>query len=140
MNKSLLAAALVALALTACGKKDEPTPPPAPVVTPAPAPAPAAPAAPVIGGGIAGVASKREQEGIKIYNEKKKYNEWEFVYDISKDKTRTGGGVQQQAAGATPAQQAGSLAAATPAQQTGQPATASTTPTPAMPVTPPPSQ
>ncbi len=45
----------------------------------------AAAAAPTIGGGIAGVASKREQEGIKVYKDKTKYNEWEFVYDISKD-------------------------------------------------------
>ncbi len=62
----------------------------------------------VIGGGIAGVASKREQEGIKIYKERKKYNEWEFVYDITKDASRTGG------AGATPA------AAQGQAGQTGQ--------------------
>ena len=45
----------------------------------------------VIGGGIAGVASKREQEGIKIYNGRSDYHEWEFVYDISKDKGRSGG-------------------------------------------------
>ncbi len=42
-----------------------------------------------IGGGIGGIASKVEQEGIKRYNDKKKYNEWEFVYDITKDPTRT---------------------------------------------------
>ena len=54
---------------------------------PAAAPAQAGPQ--VVGGGIAGVASKREQEGIKLYKEKKKYNEWEFVYDITKDPTRT---------------------------------------------------
>jgi hypothetical protein len=45
-----------------------------------------------IGGGIAGVASKREQEGIKVYGDRKKYNEWEFVYDVTKDKARTGAG------------------------------------------------
>ncbi|HZL57938.1 MAG TPA: hypothetical protein VFC21_12685, partial [Bryobacteraceae bacterium] len=44
-----------------------------------------------IGGGIAGVASKLEQEGIKSYNERTSYDEWEFVYDISKDKSRGGG-------------------------------------------------
>jgi hypothetical protein len=43
----------------------------------------------VIGGGLAGVASKREREGIKSYNQRTKYNEWEFVYDISKDPTKT---------------------------------------------------
>ena len=44
----------------------------------------------IIGGGIAGVASKREQEGIKIYGGRTDYHEWEFVYDISKDKGRGG--------------------------------------------------
>jgi hypothetical protein len=43
-----------------------------------------------IGGGIAGVASKREQDGIKTYKEKNNYKEWEFVYDITKDPLRTG--------------------------------------------------
>jgi len=31
--------------------------------------------------GIAGVASKREAEGIMVYNDRSKYNEWEFLYD-----------------------------------------------------------
>src|SRR5258708_6418023 len=38
-----------------------------------------------IGPGIAGVASKLERRGIKVYNEKEKYNEWEFLYDLTKD-------------------------------------------------------
>jgi hypothetical protein len=50
-----------------------------------------------IGGGMAGVASKREQEGIKIYKEQKSYHKWEFVYDITKDPARTGGAVPQGA-------------------------------------------
>jgi hypothetical protein len=107
---------------------------PPPTAPPAPAAAPVAQAAPVIGGGIAGVASKREQEGIKIYNEKKKYNEWEFVYDISKDKTRTGGAIPPPPA-AAPAGQS----ATTPAATTATTPTA-TTPTTPAPVTPPPSQ
>ena len=38
-----------------------------------------------------------EQEGIKVYNSQTSYEKWEFVYDMSKDKTRTGGiGVPQQ--------------------------------------------
>jgi hypothetical protein len=49
-----------------------------------------------IGGGIAGVASKLEQEGIKIYNDHTAYNEWEFVYDSTKDTLRGGGMIQQQ--------------------------------------------
>jgi hypothetical protein len=40
-----------------------------------------------IGGGIAGVASKLEAEGIKVYNDRTKYNEWEFVYDFRQDRT-----------------------------------------------------
>ena len=51
-----------------------------------------------ITGGIAGVASKVERLGIKIYNERAKYNEWEFIYDFSKD--RTGGGRAAGAMGA----------------------------------------
>lgn len=48
MNRSLLIAALVAVGLTACGKKEEkPAPPPAPAPTaPAPAPTPAPTPAP----------------------------------------------------------------------------------------------
>jgi type II secretory pathway pseudopilin PulG len=38
-----------------------------------------------IGPGIAGVASTVERTGIKIYNDKVKYNEWEFIYDLTKD-------------------------------------------------------
>jgi hypothetical protein len=37
------------------------------------------------GGGIAGVASKSEARGIKVFNERENYNEWEFVYDYRKD-------------------------------------------------------
>ena len=40
---------------------------------------------PAIGGGIAGVASKDEHSGIKIYNDKSKHNEWEFIYDFGKE-------------------------------------------------------
>lgn len=40
MNKSLLLASMMVVALAACGKKD-PVPPPAPTPVPAPAPAPA---------------------------------------------------------------------------------------------------
>jgi hypothetical protein len=60
-----------------------------------------------VGGGIAGVASKMEQEGIKVYNSQTSYEKWEFVYDMSKDKTRVGAAgvpVPQQP---NPAQQPG---------------------------------
>ena len=61
-----------------------------------------------MGGGIAGVASESKGPAIIVYNERKKYNEWEFVYDQSKDKglagvTRGGG------APGTPAGQMGSM-------------------------------
>jgi hypothetical protein len=38
------------------------------------------------GGGIAGVATKYKGPSIKIYNDRQKYQEWEFVYDPKKDK------------------------------------------------------
>jgi hypothetical protein len=69
-------------------------------------------AAPTIGGGLAGVASKREQEGIKVYKDRSKYNEWEFVYDITKDQSRAGAGGQQQSQ-----QQQGQQQQQQPAQQ-----------------------
>ena len=40
-----------------------------------------------IGGGIAGVASKFKGTAIKIYNDQDEFPKWEFVYDISKDKS-----------------------------------------------------
>lgn len=40
----------------------------------------------VIGGGMAGVASKMDSEGLMVYNDRTNYKEWEFVYDKSKDR------------------------------------------------------
>ncbi|HEU5022760.1 MAG TPA: hypothetical protein VFT60_12745 [Bryobacteraceae bacterium] len=57
----------------------------------------------VIGAGIAGVASKKEGESIKTVNDHTKYNEWEFVYDITKDPARQMQG-RPGAAGASGAQ------------------------------------
>jgi hypothetical protein len=37
------------------------------------------------GGGIAGVATTYKSPSIKIYNERQKYQEWEFIYDPKKD-------------------------------------------------------
>jgi hypothetical protein len=45
-----------------------------------------------IGAGIAGVATTLEAEGVKIYNERTKYDEWEFVYDPQKDMRSALGG------------------------------------------------
>jgi hypothetical protein len=50
----------------------------------------ATPQAQTIGGGIAGIASTADAEGIKIYNEHTNYKEWEFNYDPSKDRGPAG--------------------------------------------------
>ena len=47
-------------------------------------------------GGIAGVASNAEGEGIHLINERGKYKEWEFVYDLKNDKSAVGGVQLQQ--------------------------------------------
>ena len=38
------------------------------------------------GGGIAGVASKSENPSIMVYNDRTRYNEWEFIFDITKQR------------------------------------------------------
>jgi hypothetical protein len=109
--------------------------PAAPTVAPTAAAAPATNSPQTIGGGIAGIASKLEQKGIKLYNDKKKYNEWEFVYDITKDPTRTA---------VAPAPAANANGAAAPGATSGAattttPGTTPTaTPTTATPPPPPP--
>jgi type II secretory pathway pseudopilin PulG len=45
----------------------------------------------MLGAGIAGVASKYKGESIRVYKEKSKYQEWEFLYDPRTDYT-TGAG------------------------------------------------
>jgi hypothetical protein len=91
-----------------------------------------------IGGGIAGVASKFEQEGIKIYKEQKSYHKWEFVYDITKDPARTGGAVPQGAPPPGTPIGGGTPGATTPGAQPGtQPGANGMPPTPPQPpVTP----
>jgi hypothetical protein len=44
------------------------------------------PGAQMFGGGIAGVASTAEGEGVKVYNERSLYQEWEFIFDPAKQK------------------------------------------------------
>jgi type II secretory pathway pseudopilin PulG len=44
------------------------------------------PGAQTIGGGIAGVASTAEGEGVKVYNDRTLYQEWEFIFDPQKQK------------------------------------------------------
>ena len=41
--------------------------------------------------GIAGVASQAEGSGVKVYNGRESYVEWEFVYDYRKDRDEPGG-------------------------------------------------
>ncbi len=66
-----------------------------------------------IGAGIAGVASTAETPAIMVYNDQKNYNEWEFIFDVTKQKQQANpnGGVP-----GTPAQAIGSPAG--PATQT----------------------
>lgn len=46
--------------------------------------------------GIAGVASTSEELGIKVYNGREAFNEWEFVFDY-RDAAGTQGGAAPQA-------------------------------------------
>ncbi len=48
------------------------------------------------GTGLAGVASTAKGVGIHIINDRKKYQEWEFIYDIKNDKTTGVGQMMQQ--------------------------------------------
>ena len=59
------------------------------LTTPRPGGLPGAAAAASVGlgSGIAGVASKIDAEGIKVYAERTNYKEWEFIYDQSQDKS-----------------------------------------------------
>lgn len=41
-------------------------------------------------GGLAGVASKKDMEGIMLYNEQSNYKKWEFVYDLTKEMASKG--------------------------------------------------
>ncbi len=54
------------------------------LTNPRPVTAGAQPAGRQIGGGIAGVASKSENPAIMVYNDRTNYNEWEFVFDYTK--------------------------------------------------------
>jgi type II secretory pathway pseudopilin PulG len=72
----------------------------------------AQPAGQQVGGGIAGVASTSENPAIMVYNERSSYNEWEFIFDFSKQR-----GVANPNVGGvigTPASQIGTVAGAVP--------------------------
>lgn len=66
-------------------------------------------------GGIAGVATKREEMGVKVYEGRQMYNEWEFVYDYRKD-DRFGGAAAGPGGGT-----AGGMAGPAGALPAGQP-------------------
>ena len=51
---------------------------------------------PAGGAGIAGVASKYQASGIKIYKDHAKYNEWEFIYDPRDEIIALGGALPTQ--------------------------------------------
>jgi hypothetical protein len=52
-----------------------------------------------LGAGLAGVASKKDQEGIRVYNEKTNYKEWEFLFDAKKAMESAGAGGRMPGAG-----------------------------------------
>ncbi len=95
-------------------------------------------------GGIAGVASTAEGKGIHVVNDHTKYKEWEFVYDIKKDKTVVGAqGVAAQQQMQQQMQQPGGLSAPGSSPFGSSPSTSTSptaSPAPAGPTTPPPSQ
>jgi type II secretory pathway pseudopilin PulG len=68
------------------------------------------------GGGIAGVASTAEGEGVKVYNERTLYQEWEFIYDPAKQKRYPN--PNATGLGGTPA---GNMGSPQPGQQQGAP-------------------
>ena len=68
------------------------------------------------GGGIAGVASTAEGEGVKVYNDRTLYQEWEFIFDPAKQKQIPN--PNAIGVGGTPA---GNMNSPQPGQQQGAP-------------------
>jgi hypothetical protein len=70
------------------------------LTTPRPMPGGVAQQAGVAGtpGGVAGVASKYEGDSIMVYNERQRYEEWEFIYDLKKEAASGVDGALQRAA------------------------------------------
>jgi len=78
----------------------------------------------VMGGGIAGVASKADADSIMVYHDRTNYDEWEFIFDPSKQRYPPPNPVSGASIG-TPAAQLGSTpngSMGTPAAQLGTPA------------------
>ena len=78
-------------------------------------------------GGIAGVATKAQEMGVKRYGGRESYHEWEFVYDYRKDGKFGGAGVGPGAGRAAtqplPTGQPGSIPSGTPGTMPGVPGT-----------------
>lgn len=101
-------------------------------------------------GGIAGVASTSEGKGIHKVNDHNKYKEWEFVYDLKKDKTVVGAAAvngiqnmqQQMQQNQTNSPFSSGSASSSPfsSSPSSSPAGSSTPTNPAAPTTPPPTQ
>jgi hypothetical protein len=92
------------------------------------------------GTGIAGVASNAEGKGIHVINDHTKYKEWEFVYDLKKDKSVLGaaaGAMQQQVNAMS---NGGLNQTQSPTQSPAQTTAPTTTPTPAPTPVPPANQ
>jgi hypothetical protein len=83
-----------------------------------------------IGGGLAGVASTADGEGVKSYNDRTVYAEWEFIFDPAKVKQIPN--PNAQGVNGTPASQLGNTQGM---QQIGTPVTPGgfgTSPTPGL--------
>jgi type II secretory pathway pseudopilin PulG len=74
------------------------------------------PSGQTFGGGIAGVASTAEGEGVKVYNDRSLYQEWEFIFDPAKQKQIPN--PNAIGVGGTPA---GNMNSPQPGQQPGAP-------------------
>ena len=79
------------------------------------------PGSQIVGAGIAGVATTAEGEGVKVYNERTLYQEWEFIFDPAKQKQIPN--PNATGLGGTPAGQIGQ-----PGQPGQQPGTSGTSP------------
>ncbi|MBV9768629.1 MAG: hypothetical protein JOZ32_03575 [Bryobacterales bacterium] len=121
------------------------------LTTPRQPPASASPFSTGNTGGIAGVASTAEGKGIHVINDHSKYKEWEFVYDIKKDKTVVGAAgvaqlqqlqqnLQQIQTGANSPFGSPGATNNSPAANSANPAANSPSPLSGAPTTPPPSQ
>jgi hypothetical protein len=69
-----------------------------------------------IGGGLAGVASNSDGEGVKTYNDRTLYAEWEFIFDPAKIKQIPN--PNAQGAIGTPASQLGTTPGTSPTPTT----------------------